>query len=237
MNTVYRDASGQVVWVFSKCVYEGVEHAAEWTGLNKHCSAIPEGAMSYIDNLHDLYLHPDAECNEFGHYKSMEWMDQPGWHRAEVHYRGWIPLLESGDQEHQPSRWAREMYAKLDVEKVEYSRYPSEAESLGPLFQLSEEGRDLIKSDLLHWRTMMDELRLSPLYHEATYTPALFNIAVVDLPCTSEDFVHHMVASARRSILETMGFINWWTSSVPGWSVGLDHTIVQEIWDQNLLGA
>jgi hypothetical protein len=91
-----------------------------------------------------------------------------------------------------------------------------------------------MKSDLLHWRTMMDELRLSPLYHEATYTPALFDITVVDLPCTSEDFVHRMVASAWRSILETMGFINWWTSSVPGWTVGLDHTIVQEIWDQNL---
>jgi hypothetical protein len=81
---------------------------------------------------------------------------------------------------------------------------------------------------------MQEEIGESPLYNPQIPSPALFDIERVDLPYMSAPLVQLMVAEARRSILEMSGHLIWWTTAIPGWSVGLRHYIVQEIWDLNI---
>jgi hypothetical protein len=81
---------------------------------------------------------------------------------------------------------------------------------------------------------MQEEIGENALYDPHIPSPVLFDIEKVDLAYTSALLVQVMVAEARRSVLEMCGHLIWWTTAVPGWSVGLRHYIVQEIWDLNL---
>ncbi|KAF8146728.1 hypothetical protein K438DRAFT_1627228 [Mycena galopus ATCC 62051] len=234
MNTLFQDASGRVARVYSKRVDPDEELSEYWTGINKHCDAIPANALDYVDHTNTAYHHDGAECDEFGRYVAQEWSDQPDWYRGEFHYRGWIPLLETGDQEEQPSRWARETRVLLDVVERSSEEFPEVEGNVRPVYQLEEGARVMVTKELSKYRRMQDEIVVSPEFDLYTYVPPLFDIERVDLTYDTELMVHRLVADAKRSILEIAGFLNWWTSSVPGWSVHLDHEILMQIYELNL---
>ncbi|KAJ7824541.1 hypothetical protein B0H14DRAFT_2597201 [Mycena olivaceomarginata] len=207
MDTLFLDGGGRVATVFSQRVDEEDRHSLHWTGLNKHCSVIPGGALDYIDRLSSIYHHEPSEFDEFGRYVRMEWMDQPDWFDPEHHYRGWIPLRETDEQERRTAFWSRDTKTRLNVVEVMSSDFPG-----GP--EIEE-----------RFRRMQEEIGESALYNPHIPSPALFDIEKVDLAYTSAPLVQVMVAEARRSVLEMSGHLIWWTTAVPGWS---------EIWDLNL---
>ncbi|KAJ7821101.1 hypothetical protein B0H14DRAFT_2599463 [Mycena olivaceomarginata] len=179
--------------VFSQRVDEEDRHSQNWTGINKHCSVIPGGALDYIDRLSSIYHH---EPNEFDEFRSVREDGVDGSTRL---VRPLNTIIGGGSRSvKRRSRKGEQHFGGPEIEEVRY--------------QLESSARREIKEDLQRFRRMQEEIGESALYDPHIPSPALFDIEKVDLAYTS---------AATRS-------------AVPGWSVGLRHFIVQEIWDLNL---
>ncbi|KAJ7123918.1 hypothetical protein C8R46DRAFT_1050314 [Mycena filopes] len=186
-------------------VEEDNEDSLEWIGVNKTCLAIPEEAMLRIDDLH----HQEDGCavDEYGRYRSIE-------HDAQ--WRGFIPLRRTGD--FRRGAWARQTKSRMPVDV-----------GANGCWTLAENSATTVSSDILHFRELVEEICGSELFDEETGAPAIFDVDRIHDSFASELEVHTMVADAHRSLLDAMGFICWWMSSVKTWTKGLTGVIVDHL--------
>ncbi|KAJ7844989.1 hypothetical protein B0H13DRAFT_1647694 [Mycena leptocephala] len=198
------------------------EFSLEWIGVNKSCAVIPRGALNFIDSYH--HQMDDSPVDEFGRFVDMEWADQPDWYNPEDHARGWIPLARDDDQRR--GAWAKQTRLLMPV--------------IGPMsdgkWRLPEMTRDLMKSDVVYFQDLMEEICLGKLYDDETYLPALFDVERISARYSTESEVHRMVTDARRAILSNLGHISWWMAGTGGgWMEGLSNEVVQKVLDLELM--
>ncbi|KAJ7186968.1 hypothetical protein C8R46DRAFT_1206950 [Mycena filopes] len=190
------------------------EFSLEWVGVNKTCLAIPDGAPDRIDDHH--YQEASCPVDEYGRYRSIEWADQPDWYRSNTHWRCFIPLERSGDLRR--GAWAKQTKSRLPVDLLSNGKWA-----------LTELTAESVEADITLFREYLEEVCSSDLYDEETEAPALFDVDRVGAQYDTELDVHSMVMDARRAVLDTLGFIAWWTSAVPNWINGLTGPMVDKI--------
>ncbi|KAJ7913092.1 hypothetical protein B0H13DRAFT_1874158 [Mycena leptocephala] len=194
-------------------------HSASWQGIGGDChSSLPTNALQYIDNVN--YLN-DIDFDEVGMHRTFEPARDPGWHRPDEHYRGWIPTGPEGER---PMEWFQDLATPIPVEQTS-----------GGLWQIAEEALQPIVRDLTSFREALEAVAEHPKYDMYVACPALFDIASVHQSFDTIREVQILGGKAKHAVLEHWGIMAWWTSSVSNWGEGVPENIVARISAWNLL--
>ncbi|KAK7030581.1 hypothetical protein R3P38DRAFT_3188280 [Favolaschia claudopus] len=214
--------NGRVRRLSTELIDPDDEVSDEWVGLNGLCSDIPLNALDYRERLH--YQDQYSSMDEFGRYLTIEWADQPDWYNLRTHARGWIPLAKENDRNR--GSWARNTKSHLTIEGPDGDGQ----------WGLAEADRREVEADLRFFRSLLEHLGENPIMDLDTHLmiPPLFDYDRLSLLCNVESEVHEIVMEARRSALEHMGWISWWTASIPRWREGLSLEATRSIQDLEL---
>ncbi|KAJ7070297.1 hypothetical protein B0H15DRAFT_957753 [Mycena belliarum] len=219
MEVLNLDLMGAVPSVFTRPVNPEYPASLEWVGLNKNCSVIPERALELKDESN--YHGDHTTTDQWGRFETIEWADQPDWYDPETHYRGWIPLARENDVRR--GAWARATRTNLSFTRLADGTY-----------KLDEDASTLVTNDLIYFRELLEEVCAGPLYDQLSHAPPLFDIDRIELTYASELELHRMAMDAKRSVLEICGHLTWWTAAVSDWMNGLDHGVVERVWNLEL---
>ncbi|KAK7007321.1 hypothetical protein R3P38DRAFT_3212303 [Favolaschia claudopus] len=222
MSDLPRYPNGRVQRLDTQQIDPDDEVSDEWVAINGRCSDIPANAMDYSERTH--YQDQYSAMDQFGRYLTIEWADQPDWYDLRVHSRGWIPLAKENDRNR--GSWARSTKTHLNVEGPD----------IDGRWTLAEADRREVEADLRFFRMLMEKVGESPLMDLETHieVPPLFDYDKLSSLQNSQSEVHEIVMEARRSALEHMGWLAWWTASVPRWNEGLTIEVTRSVMELEL---
>ncbi|KAK7040507.1 hypothetical protein R3P38DRAFT_2512889 [Favolaschia claudopus] len=217
MADLPRYPNGRIHRKFATPLDPDNEVSLEWIGINAPCDRIPSGALDFCDRMD--YQDEYSAKDEFGRFLTIEWADQPDWYDLSTHNRGWTPLAKEGDTKR--GSWARNTKSYLRAEGPDADgKWGLDAAELRE-----------VEADTRYFRMLLEELSVNPLMDSETYTPYVFDYEKLHMPYNFEDEVHEMVMEVRRSVLDHMGTIAWWTAVIPQWADGVAANVVQDIQD------
>ncbi|KAK7053879.1 hypothetical protein R3P38DRAFT_3171218 [Favolaschia claudopus] len=222
MSELPRYPNGRIRRLFTQLIDPEDEVTDEWVGINGVCSNIPSNALDYSARLH--YQDQYSAMDEFGRYLTIEWADQPDWYNLRYHARGWIPLAKEDDLKR--GAWARSTRTHLELEGPDANGQ----------WAIAEADRREVEADLRFFRSLLEDLGESPLMDLEAHiqVPTLFEYNRLGSAHNSQSEVHELVMEARRSMLEHMGWISWWTESIPGWRDGVPPSAIRDVEDLEL---
>ena len=183
----------------------------EWIGFNTHLAVIPVEAMDYRSRRPS----ERRDSGPTGVFLEMEWALDMDWYDHEASWRPYIPLkpLAADGKAVSESGW--DWFFDFDMST------PWESASSGH-FVVPETSRSVIESDLTSLSTYIDDITSSHPFPFDSARPLDWDHGLLLQPFSTIEELQVAGGTARRTAVDYLGFISWWTASISGWDANLD---------------
>ncbi|KAK7045041.1 hypothetical protein R3P38DRAFT_2442814, partial [Favolaschia claudopus] len=164
-----------------------------WVGLNCSLDLLPAGAMNCINRFN--YHAGSAQLTDNGCYASMEFSLYPDWHHHDTDFRAWIPI-KSNPAFDDP--WF------LQPDQEEFLSYNAHG-----VYVVKEQWREKFKKDLNEAAYAAQDILSRAPFTNRQPRPSGFNLERLHSSRTLKKDAMALVATARRAMLDYLGFFNW----------------------------
>ncbi|KAJ6504298.1 hypothetical protein C8R47DRAFT_1210364 [Mycena vitilis] len=191
-----------------------------WVALNCSMDLLPPGAIHYINSVDHRTI--SSKVKENGLWQEMEWSLYPDWHRHDLDYRAWMPVLAS-------PRTDDPWYLQTDPSSMIVTPFPG-------TYKLSDTWRTRVTTDLQVATASVYDVTSRPPFSGHHPRPPVFDFEVLDKNCGTEKEARVMAAAARRNMLDHIAFLNWRTSTCTEWDRELKADTSRAVEGYNLDG-
>ena len=216
MDILITDDSGNVPFVKQR-----IAQKDEWIILNAPSAGVPMEAMDYRSRRPDRH----RATGPTGVFLEMEWGLDMDWYDHDACWRPYIPLKTDTVEGGPLSATGCDWFFDFDMTT------PYNHLSTG-VFIVPELTRKQIHADILNWSWCVDDICSNHPFPPDTAKPPDFDHGTLVQGFTSLEELQTVACVCKRTAVDMLGFITWWTSSVSRWDANLDHHVVAII--QNL---
>lgn len=194
MEAIYLD-SHSLVPGFEEQRFE----PSTWVVLNQSSMDLREDINSFAD------LKPWNDDDADNIPSDLDWTNQPARFDLSRHWHAWIPTIPFGEKK------SKQWYLQFD-RQVAVTRIGDKV-----AYKLKEAAAEEFKGDLWQLYHYIEEITDNNTFGgDEQPRPQAFHYNALSDSYESEEAVQRMVARARRSALEYLGFVNWWIACIPG---------------------
>jgi len=185
--------------------------AGEWIALNASAGKIPSTEV-FEQALEDrAFLLPELAAWP----TSWSWTKQPTWYSDKYHWDAWN-VIDCFADENDSVPWY-------------FSGGNSPWESAEGKFHFDPNTRSKAEDSLSKLWLCVEAITSNPPFISGTPHPSRFNYLLLSAAWDSARGTSALMDDAKGRILEYLGFINWWSSSVSRWEDSLHHWMVDYI--------
>ena len=203
MDLLITDGSGSVPLVEQRTLQKD-----KWIVLNGPTVGIPMEAMDYQSRRPDEH----RATGPTGVYLEMEWGLDMDWYDREACWRPYIPLrMERSD-------W----FFDFDMTT------PYDHLSTG-IFIVPESAHEQIHADITAWASCVDDICSNHPFPPGTARPLVFDHRTLIQGFSTLEDLQTAGGVCKRTAVDYLGFLSWWTLSVSRWDANLDHHVVAAV--------
>ena len=185
----------------------------EWIGFNTHLAVIPAEAMDYRSRRPD----DRRATGPTGVFLEMEWGLDMDWYDHDASWRPYIPLKPLATDGRAVSESGCDWFFDFEMST-------SWESTIAGYFTISEAARSTIETDLSTLSRCIGNVTSNHPFPFEAARPLDWDHDLLSPFPTVED-LQAAGGVARRTALDYLGFLNWWTASISGWDANLDfHT-------------
>ena len=185
--------------------------AGEWIALNASAGKIPSTDV-FQQALEDrAFLSEDLRARP----TAWTWTKEPAWFCQRYHWDAWN-IVESFADENDAVPW---YFSEGSTPRVD----------AGGKFFLDADLRDKAADTLSKLWQCIESITSNPPFIRGTDHPLRFNQLRLQSGWDSSNSVESLAREVRGKVLEFLGFINWWTSSITRWEYPLQPWMVEYI--------
>ena len=185
--------------------------AGEWIALNASAGKIPSTAV-FEQALEDrAFLLPELAARP----TSWTWAKQPTWYSDKYHWDAWTTVDCFADEN--------------DSVPWYFSEGSSPWEGAEGKFHFDPNTRPKAEDSLSKLWLCIEAITSNPPFVSGTPHPLKFNYLLLSAAWDSSRGAASLMNDAKGRVLEYLGFINWWSSSVSGWESSLQTWMVDFI--------
>ena len=206
MDCLYTDGDGRVPTSGREKMIAG-----EWIALNASAGKIPSTSV-FEQALEDrAFLLPELAARP----TAWTWTKQPTWYSDRYHWDAWN-VVDCFADENDSVPWY-------------FSEGGSPWESADGKFHFDRGLRTKAEDTLSKLWLCVDAITSNPPFVQGTPHPARFNYLLLSAAWDSLRGASSLMTDAKGRVLEYLGFINWWSSSISGWEDSLQSWMVDYI--------
>lgn len=206
MECLYTDGDGKVPTSGREAMTAG-----EWIALNASAGRIPSTAV-FEQALEDRAFLP-AELA--ARPTAWTWTKQPTWYCDRYHWDAWN-VVDCFADENDAVPWY-------------FGDGNSPWVSDDGKFHFDPSLRSKAEDTLSKLWLCIDSITSNPPFVSGTPQPTKFNYLLLSAAWDSERGAKSLMDDAKGRILEYLGFLNWWSSSISGWDDPLQRWMVDYI--------
>lgn len=152
-----------------------------------------------------------------GVFLEMEWGLDMDWYDHEASWRPYIPLRPLAADGKAVSASGSDWFFDFDMS--------TPWEPVSDHFLVPEISRSIIDADLSSFSACIDDITSNHPFPIDSAWPLDWDHGLLLCPFPTVEELQTAGATARRTAVDYLGFINWWTASISGWDANLDmHT-------------
>lgn len=191
--------------------------------LNAPSITIPAEAMDYRTQKADEH----RDTGPTGVFLEMEWALDMDWYDRDASWRPFIPLKPSNSGEGALSESGVDWFFKFDM-STPWVQGP------GGGFTIPERTRADIDTDLTNWSSLIDEITMNHPFPDDSSRPHSYDRGIILRGFDSCEELQAAGGVVRRTAVDYLGFLTWWTSSISRWEADLDTLVASQIKDLRL---
>ena len=206
MDCLYVDGDGKVPTSGREKMVAG-----EWIALNASAGKIPSTEV-FEQALEDrVFLLPELAARP----TSWTWTKQPTWYSHKYHWDAWN-VVDCFADENDSIPWY-------------FSDGNSPWESADGKFCFDPVARPKAEDSLSKLWLCVEAITSRPPFVSGTPHPSRFNYLLLSAAWDSARGATSLMDNAKGRVLEYLGFINWWSSSISGWEDSLQQWMIDYI--------
>lgn len=190
----------------------------DWVVLNAPSVGIPMEAMDHRSRRPDEH----QATGPTGVYLEMEWGLDMHWYNRDASWRPYIPLKPTIGEGEPLSGSRCNWFFDFDMTT------PYDHLSTG-VFIVPKSARDQIHADVITWGGCIDDICSNHPFPPKTPRPPEFDHGTLIQGFSSLEELQAAGGVCKRTAVDYLGFLSWWTSSVSHWDANLDHDVVAVI--------
>lgn len=148
----------------------------------------------------------------------MEWGLDLDWYNHDASWRPYIPLKPEGLGEAAVSKTGSDWFFDFEMST------PWEQLSTG-VFIIPEATRASIDEDLIHLSWCINEIATCHPFPFDLARPAPHDMGLLLCAFNTSEELQAAGCVAKRTAVDYLGFLSWWTTSISGWDAELDHYV------------
>ena len=186
----------------------------EWIGFSTHLTVIPVEAMDYRSQR-----PPERRATgPTGVYLEMEWGLDMDWYDHEASWRPYIPLKPLAPDGKAASGSGNDWFFDFEM-SMSWESSPAGH------FWVSETSRSVIQADLASFSEWICDITSNHPFPFDSARPLDWDHDLLCQPFPSIEELQIAGGIARRTAVDYLGFLSWWTASISGWDANLSaHT-------------
>lgn len=194
-----------------------------WMALNASASVIPAEAKDYRARKAD----ENRATGPTGVFLEMEWAIDMDWYDHDASWQPYIPLKSDDSIEGPLSESGLDWFFDFGM---------STPWELGDTenFFFPERTRSLIETDLANWSWFIDEVTTNHPFPRNSPRPRPYDRDIVLTGFSSCEALQAAAGVAKRTAIDYLGFLAWWTSTISRWEADLDAHMANQIRDLHL---
>ena len=186
----------------------------EWVGFNTHLAVIPVEAMDYRSKRPD----DRRTTGPTGVFLEMEWALDMDWYDHDASWRPYIPLkplaVDGKAVSESGCDWFFDFEMSTSWESTTTGHYT-----------VPEASRSTIETDLSTLSRCIEDVTMNHPFPFDAARPLDWDHDLLFRPFPTIEDLQTAGGTARRTALDYLGFLSWWTASISGWDANLDfHT-------------
>ena len=206
MDLLYTDGDGKVPTSGRESMIAG-----EWIALNASAGRIPSTAV-FEQALEDRAIFP-AELA--ARPTAWTWTRQPTWYCDKYHWDAWNVVDFFADED--------------DAVPWYFSDGSTPWTSDSGKFHFDASLRTKAEDSLSKLWLCIESITSNPPFVSGTTHPRKFNYLLLSAAWDSAKGAESLADDAKGRVLEYLGFINWWSSSISGWDDALQRWMIDYI--------
>lgn len=210
MDVLIADESGSVPLVEHRIVQKD-----EWVVLNDPTIGIPTEATDYRSRRPDEH----RATGPTGVYLEMEWGLDLDWYDHEACWRPYIPQKPESVNGESLSVSGSDWFFDFDMTT------PYNHLSTG-VFVVPESTRDQIHADITTWSWCVEVICSNHPFPPGMARPSEFDLGTLIQGFSTLEDLQAAGGVCKRTAVDYLGFLLWWTLSVSRWDANLDHQVV-----------
>ena len=171
--------------------------------LNALTAAIPAEAMDYKTRRADDH----RATGPTGVFLEMEWGLDMDWYDHDASWRPFIPLKPSDSIEGALSGSGSDWF-------FDFNMSTPWQQGISGGFTIPEHARSVIDVDLSNWSWFIDEITSNNPYPYNSSRPQPYDCGVIHRGFSSCEELQAAGGVAKRTAVDYLGFITWWTASI-----------------------
>lgn len=183
----------------------------EWTGFNTHLAVIPVEAMDYRSRWPD----ERRDTGPTGIFLEMEWGLDMDWYNHDASWRPYIPLKPLAAEGKAVSESGWDWFFDFDMST------PGESSPAGH-FTIPATSRSVIEDDLSSLFGCIEDITSNHPFPFDSARPLHWDHGLLLHPFPTTRELQVAGGIVKRTALNYLGFLNWWTASISGWDTNLD---------------
>jgi len=210
MDILITDDSGNVPLVEQRIVQKD-----DWIVLNGSMTGIPIEAMDY--RSHRPSEH--RATGPTGVFLDMEWGLDMDWYNRDACWRPYIPLRPEEAGGEPLSDTSSDWFFDFDMTT------PYNHLSTG-VFIVPEATRDQIHADITKWAWCVEDICSNDPFPPNTTRPPNFDLGTLMHSFSTLEELQAAGGICKRTAVDFLGFLAWWTASVSRWDASLDRHVI-----------
>jgi hypothetical protein len=183
----------------------------EWIGFNSHLAVIPAEAKDYrLQRPNDR-----RATGPTGAFLDMEWGLDMDWYNHDASWRPYIPLKPLAPDGKAVSESGSDWFFNFDLST------PWESSATGH-FIVPDPWLAAIETDLSSLFSCIKDIASNHPFPSDSARPLNWDHGLLFSPFPTVEELQVAGGIAKRTAIDYMGFLNWWTASISGWDANLD---------------
>ncbi|EDQ98479.1 uncharacterized protein LACBIDRAFT_300221 [Laccaria bicolor S238N-H82] len=186
--------------------------------LNASAMTIPAEAMDYRSRKADDH----RATGPTGVFLEMEWALDTDWYDRDASWRPFIPTKSDDSVEGTLSESGQDWFFDLGS-SIPWEQGDSEG------FIIPGPTRSAIDADLVLWSWLIDEITTHHPFPCDSARPRPYDQGILFQGFSSCEELQAAGAVAKRTAVDYLGFLTWWTVSISRWEADLDAPVADQI--------
>ena len=213
MDLLFTDNSGGLPSIESRMVEGDL-----WMALNASTVTIPAEARDYRSRKPDDH----RATGPTGVFLEMEWALDMDWYDHDASWRPFIPMKPNDSSEGSLSESGQDWFFDLELST------PWEQGASGG-FTIPGHACSTIDTDLILWSWLIDKITANHPFPCDSARPPPYNHGIILQGFSSCEELQAAGGVAKRTAVDYLGFLAWWTLSISQWEADLDAPVSDQI--------